>query len=391
MRDEALCSEENITHFNAENWMIQMIADRIITGNRNYPLSLSRLLSTFNPKGLTSSFIRARSGVAKWRDNLLAAKKISLGIVMLLILSSGLCEAKVQGGLVLAFDDGYPDWVTTIAPELARVGGVATCFPTLNSIRLEKITYEDLRKLQNHYGWEIGTHTYHHYNAADFVNRKGMSAWVRNELEAGAKELRAHGLNVRSMVFPYDVFTPELCREVRKRFETYRDPELFFIAPGLGDNGPIPGREMDTAQFVPLELIFKWIDLAHDRGALLFLFGHQVLPDAEFQTGTVEAVSQHTLIAKDTLRPSAAPDLYLVPDTSCRFSGNPIRVVQVEGNKIQAGRGDLARLTKPGATFMIGPGYGTRLSDFRKMIAYAAQRLKFYTVHQVVGGQWRKN
>jgi peptidoglycan/xylan/chitin deacetylase (PgdA/CDA1 family) len=368
-----------------------MTPNRINFGKRNYPRKPSWLLKGFNPKRLASLFIQARSGVVRWRDNLLAAKGILLGIVMLLLLSPGLCEAKVQGGIVLAFDDGYPDWMTTIAPELARVGGVATGFPTVNSIRSEKITYEDLRKLQNHYGWEIGTHTYHHYNSAEFVKRKGLSPWVRNELESASKELRSHGLNIRSMVFPFNVFTPALSREAMKRFETFRDPELFFIASDVREYGPIPGRGIDIAQFVPLELIFKWIDLAHDRGDLLFLYGHQVLPDSEFQTGTVKAVSQHTLIARDNLRPSAAPDLYLAPDISRQFSANPIGVVQVEGNKIQAGRGDLARLTKPGATFMIGPGYGTRLSDFRKMIAYAAQRLKFYTVHQVVGGQWRKN
>jgi peptidoglycan/xylan/chitin deacetylase (PgdA/CDA1 family) len=368
-----------------------MTQDRINLGKRTYPRMPSWLLKGFNPKALASLFIQARSEIVRRMDNLLYIKRFILGIVMLLVLSPGLCEAKVQGGMVLMFDDGYPDWVTTIAPELARVGGVATGFVLLNSIRSEKLTYEDLRNLQNHYGWEIGNHTEHHYNAAEFVKRKGMSTWARNELEAASNELRSHGLNIRSMVFPYNVFTPELSREAMKRFETFRDPELFFIASDARAHGPIPGREIDISQFVPLELIFKWIDLAHDRGDLLFLYGHQVLPDAEFQTGTVEAVSQHTLIAKDNLRPSAAPDLYLVPDTSCRFSGSPIRVVQVEGNKIQAGRGDLARLTKPGATFMIGPGYGTRLSDFRKMIAYAAQRLKFYTVHQVVGGQWRKN
>ena len=46
------------------------------------------------------------------------------------------------------FDDGYSGWVTTVAPELARVDGFATTYVTLNSIRAEKLTYEDLRTLQ---------------------------------------------------------------------------------------------------------------------------------------------------------------------------------------------------------------------------------------------------
>ena len=140
-----------------------------------------------------------------------------------------------------------------------------------------------------------------------------------------------------------------------------------------------------------MELIKKWIDLAHNQGSLLFLYGHQVLPDADFVTGTVEAAKLHTLTATASIKPMAEADLYLVPDTARRFLGVPMRVVSIEGKQIQVGRGDLSRLTKPGATFMIGPGYGMSLSDFREMIAYAAQRLKFYTVHQVVDGQWRKN
>ena len=125
-------------------------------------------------------------------------------------------------------------------------------------------------------------------------------------------------------------------------------------------------------------------------GRFLFLFGHQVLPDSEFFTGRVESISEHTLVARGNLRSFSEPDLYLVPDTSRRNSGLPIRVLGIEGNKIQVGRGDLTRLTEPGATFMLGPGYGIPLSNFREIIQYAAQRLKFYTVHQVVSGQWRQ-
>jgi hypothetical protein len=316
--------------------------------------------------------------------------KIFLVGFLLLWLTPSLGQAEVRGGLVLTFDDGYPSWITTIAPELARVGGVATGFVGMARIRAENLTFEDLRTLQNRYGWEIGTHTYHHYNAKEFVERKGMSAWVSKELEAAAKELRSQGLNIRSMVFPHNAFTPQLSKEVMRRFESFRNPELFFIASGAREDGSIPGREMDISQFVPLELIFKWIDLAHNQGQLLFLYGHKVLPDNEFFTGTVESVSQHTLISRESLRSVSKTDLYLVPDISRRFMGVPIPVVSVEGNRIQVGRGDLSRLTKPGATFMIGPGYSMRLSDFRAIIDYARPRLKFFTVHQAVSGQWRR-
>ena len=201
-----------------------MIAHRTISGNRKYPLALSRLPMAFNPEGLKSLFIRARSGIVRRIDKLLEAKRFIWGIVMLLVLSPGLAEAKVQGGIVLMFDDGYSGWVSTIAPELARVGGVATAYVTLNSIRAEKLTYQDLRTLQDRYGWEIGTHTNHHFNPLEFVKRKGLAAWTSQELDAAIRELRRQGLEVRNLSFPFDATSPEIQTAVVRRLESFRRP-----------------------------------------------------------------------------------------------------------------------------------------------------------------------
>jgi hypothetical protein len=368
-----------------------MTSHRTISYNRQYPSSRSQPPLAFHPDGLKSLFIRARSGIVSRIDNLLAAKRFIWAIVMLLVLSSGIGEAKVQGGLVLMFDDGYSGWVTTIAPELARVGGVATAYVTLNSIRAEKLTYQDLQTLQDRYGWEIGTHTNHHFNPLEFVKRKGLAAWTSQELDPAIRELRRQGIEVRNLSFPFDATSPEIQAQVAKRLESFRRPVPLALGSGVRDDRSIPGTEISLANYVPMELIKKWIDLAHNQGSLLFLYGHQVLPDADFVTGTVEAAKLHTLTATASIRSPAAADLYLVPDTARRFLGVPMRVVSIVGKQIQVGRGDLSRLTKPGATFMIGPGYGMSLTDFRAMIAYAAQHLKFYTVHQVVDSHRQQN
>ena len=84
--------------------------------------------------------------------------------------SQGLTETR--GGLVLMFDDGYPNWASTIAPELARVGGVATGYVCVFRVKSEKLTYADLHELQDCYGWEIGSHTYHHFNRRNTSNIK---------------------------------------------------------------------------------------------------------------------------------------------------------------------------------------------------------------------------
>ena len=109
-----------------------------------------------------------------------------------------------KGGIVLAFDDGYPSWITIIAPELSSVGGVATGFVNNQRIKFGDIRFDDLLKLQDKYGWEIGTHTYHHYNAPAYVKQKGLPSWIKDELEASVTELRDHGLKIKSVVFPYN-------------------------------------------------------------------------------------------------------------------------------------------------------------------------------------------
>ena len=138
-----------------------------------------------------------------------------------------------------------------------------------------------------------------------------------------------------------------------------------------------------------MELIRKWIDLAHDQGSVLFLYGHQVLPDAEFVNGTVEAATLHTLTATVTIKPVAEPDLYLVPDTAQRFLGVPMRVVSIEGKQIQVAR--RSGSTDPTWGYFYDRSRLWHVRQFREMIVYAAQRLKFYTVHQVVNEPWRQN
>jgi peptidoglycan/xylan/chitin deacetylase (PgdA/CDA1 family) len=292
--------------------------------------------------------------------------RILWALLLLLALTPVTVEAGIQGGLVLMFDDGYNNWVTTIAPELAAVKGVATAYVSLNSIRSEKLTFADLRTLQDRYGWEIGTHTNHHFRPQEFVQRKGLSAWISQELDSPIRELKSHGLEVRNLSFPFDSTTPEICAAVAQRLESFRRPEPLALASGRRADGSIPGTEISLGNYVPLALLKKWIDLAHNQDNLLFLYGHQVLPEADFATGVVESVSQHTLTAVQAVPSLKEPDLYLLPDTSRRFLGVPIRVVAVSGRQIQAGRGDLnksalsPRKTRPSPAFpraaeLLGP------------------------------------
>jgi hypothetical protein len=79
----------------------------------------------------------------------------------------------------------------------------------------------------------------------------------------------------------------------------------------------------------------------------------------------------------------------LVPDMG-GGAGVPAGELRFEGGRrirSPEGGADLTRLTAPGAFFLIGPSYGTRLSDFKDLIEYASSRLPFYTVAEIVAGK----
>ena len=300
-------------------------------------------------------------------------------------------ETPKAGGLVLQFDDGWASWRSFVAPELARVGGRATCFVNNQYICNGRISIDDLRALQNDFGWEIGSHAYNHLNAVRYVQQHGLKAWMDSQLERSLSELRAAGLKVNNFVFPFNAFSPEISRAVLDQgIGSYRRADVFALATGRRADGSLPGTSIDLTRYLPLEVLKQWVDLAHDRKQVLFLYGHRVLPDNAFVVGRVSEVSAHELVVEADVVLPQDEDVVLVPDIARRSSpGSVGHLTVAEGRRIRTLESgpDLTHLTAPGATFLIGSTYGTRLSDFAGLIGYAAGRLTFYTVSEIVSGR----
>ena len=154
-------------------------------------------------------------------------------------------------------------------------------------------------------------------------------------------------------------------------------------------DGSLPGTPIDTAQYAPVELVKKWIDLAQRRDLVLFLYGHRILPDDAFATGIVVAVSGDAVTLDRPVRLEAGEDYVLVPDAASRPGMRSILAVQ-------GAEGATVTLTEPvsgaveaGKQVLIGPSYGTRRSDFEELLRYAAERLDFYTIADVQAGKHR--
>ena len=331
----------------------------------------------------------------KSRVNQDAGRRLILRLLMMTLAGLAMelrSEPVRRGGLVLQFDDGWSSWRTLIAPELARVNGRASVFVNNQHIHSGRISLEDLQVLQNDFGWEIGTHTYNHYNAIRHVQKQGLQAWMDTQLERSLSELRGAGLNVRNLVFPFNAFSPEITRAVLNHgIDSYRRADPLALATARRADGSLPGSSIDLTRHVPLALLKQWVDLAHARGQLLFLYGHRVLPDAAFVIGRVDEVHAHELVVDAAVVLPQDEDVVLVPDLDRRGTADSIGglAVSADSRRILTPETspDLTRLAASGSTFLIGPAYGTRLSDFVSLIDYAAERLTFYTVADIVAGR----
>jgi len=313
--------------------------------------------------------------------------------IFLLGLLAGVCLAvtgrtqELRGGLALQFDDGWHSWVTEVAPLVKRHGGVATGFVNDKYIESGRISMEDLLRLQNEFGWEIGTHTVNHYNAPRFVKNKGVETWLAQELDPSLAYLRDGGLQIHALVFPFNASTPEIEQAAMTRVGSFRRVDSLAVADRIRPNGSLPGTSIDTTQYTPIKLVKKWIDLAHRRNKVLFLYGHRILPDTAFITGQVVSVSANTVTLDHPIDLTPGEDYVLVPNTARRQNMQNIFSVQgAEGAVL-----NVAELTpgvvEVGNGVLVGPSYGTRQSDFNELLEYASERLRFYTIADIQAGR----
>ncbi len=295
--------------------------------------------------------------------------------------------AERRGGVALQFDDGWHSWLTEVAPVVKAHGGVATGFVNNKYIADGRITMDELASLQNEFGWEIGSHTANHYNAPRYVQTKGLDAWLANELDPSLKLLREGGLRVNALVFPFNASTPEIERAALTRVGSFRRVNILAVADRVRPDGSLPGTSIDTTQYAPIDLIKKWIDLAHERNSVLFLYGHRVLPDSAFTTGRVVAVSAQAVTLDRPVNLEAGEENVLVPDMERRQSMQNILAVQSAAGAVLHVEGLAPGAVAVGNLVLVGPSYGTRRSDFIELLQYASERLRFYTIADIQAGQ----
>jgi peptidoglycan/xylan/chitin deacetylase (PgdA/CDA1 family) len=120
--------------------------------------------------------------------------------------------------VILTFDDGFQDWVTTVLPALRQHHMVAEFYLTLDAIANENISWREVRALARA-GNGIGAHDVHHIQLANLGH--GMpdasSARMWSEVHNARAIIKAHvGVAPDSMAYVGGGFDARLETLVRK-------------------------------------------------------------------------------------------------------------------------------------------------------------------------------
>ncbi len=296
-----------------------------------------------------------------------------------------------RGGISIAFDDGYPSWINIAAPELQKVGGVATVFVNNQRVHSGYLTFDDLRKLQNYYKWEIGTHTYHHFNSAKYVEKYGIDRWLKDEVEKSISEFQSNGINrIRSIVFPFNSFNELTSKIAYEKFNSFRRYSPLPLTNKLYNDKSYPGTSIDLGYYIPLRQVKMWINFAKMQDKIMFVYSHEIFEEDHYIKGEIISVGDDYIIAKDDFKPLNHNALCLVPDTNTRIQNTDLKVKGFSGRKILIDNNNLKNVAKSGTKFIVGPCYGMQRSYFEELIKYAAKKVKFYTVSEAVEKLKRK-
>lgn len=147
-----------------------------------------------------------------------------------------------NGKVVIVFDDGY-DSILPAADYLHKNGmeaNVAVISKYVVTPSLGHLNLNDLKKLQNQYGWNMVNHTSQHQDAvADYYQKNNMEGYERDVL-TGAKFLKDNGLDSAPnwFIYPHGATNYSVKKVVSKYYKFARtvnnDTEVYPFTDPLG-------------------------------------------------------------------------------------------------------------------------------------------------------------
>ncbi len=195
-----------------------------------------------------------------------------------------------KGGIALSFDDRYVAQWDSLRPLLKKYNTKATFYVTQFG-SLSDTEKQILLDLQAD-GHEIGCHGAMHVGSIDYVLHTSMEAYLRNEIEAELKPMRALGLAPTSFAHPggqqiwlidrklltYFVLLRDVALSEQNIFSLkFRRPvfamnEIFYHFDG---ENRVNALLIDQGANVSFNSIEHGLIRAKNTGSAMMLFGHR--------------------------------------------------------------------------------------------------------------------
>lgn len=142
------------------------------------------------------------------------------GLVLVVFLTAGVANAQPQAMLTFTFDDGSRPIYDNALPILAEHGMKAVFFGEtgpLNSGEAWVVSWNEVRELQNKYGWEIGSHSITHPYLTQVTDEQ-----LLKELKGSKEDFAAQGITVRGFATPFGDWDQRVLAAIQKQYEWHR-------------------------------------------------------------------------------------------------------------------------------------------------------------------------
>lgn len=202
----------------------------------------------------------------------------------------------LQGKVSFTFDDGVESIYQYALPILSSFNVPATAFITTDWVGTSGfMSWEQVRNLQDQYGWEIGSHTLSHPELPTI----SPNAYER-EIIQSKRILEQQGLKIHSIATPYGAYNNDIVEIVSRHYSSHRgfwDRDDLNSFPFNNTVLMVESVERDTN----INQIIKLLNRAKQENKWLVLVFHEVLPNIlpDYQYTTLpddlQKIIEHTL------------------------------------------------------------------------------------------------
>ncbi|MFY8096817.1 MAG: polysaccharide deacetylase family protein [Flavobacterium sp.] len=208
----------------------------------------------------------------------------ALSILTFFLLVSCTTEKKstplYKPGVVISFDDDYVQEWHDLDVAMQKYNWKATfCVCYIDSLNPKQIG--QLKKLQSK-GNEIAGHGYKHKNARNYVSKKGLASYLKNEIIPMEMSFKKNGLILNSFAYPFGANTPGIDKALYKHFKMLRrthsaskrlkENSCFFVE----NSKTVTGLGIDNSyQHYDLDYFLRVLNFAKKNNRIVVLYAHK--------------------------------------------------------------------------------------------------------------------